>query len=209
MTIRSSSSSSWNPYAEQSSDKDDDESAKKNKKAPQHNQTTSSNYTGVRIDMAGQLLSGMMMNNNNSSNYDYNDIIGSGEEPMDSVELGMKEQEEQHRWRNDNNNNAKDDDFPIPPPPLTTSPRQQNHKETNTSTTTTDEEEGRNYAQAMELSVPPRTLNVERTNKELRLENLRCWKYQGRMVIVCAVIMIIFIFLSFYTREGHNELAWD
>lgn len=165
--------SSWNDNGE--SDKRDE------------TKQAQSNYTGIRINMAGELLSGM------------NECSGhSSEELLDSVEMEIMQEEEEDHWRK-----TKD-------PSAVHSPQ----KETNTSTTT-DEEEGGNYAETMEaaygqrLHVPSQRQKEERKKEPPKYDQCRFWKHQGRLVFVFAFIMGIFLFLTFWTRDVDKTLAWD
>jgi len=152
---------------------------------PQHN------FTGVRINMAGELLGGMKDHNSNYS-----------EDLFDSVEMDIME-EEKH-WRKQ----EKESPEPI------------KQKETTTSTTKDyDEEEARKYAEeSIEITFDQRIMEEtkqpvpsadEGRKKRLRGDRFRFWKYHGPMVAFTFFVMCVFLFLTFWTRFQDKQLSWD
>ena len=182
---------------------------------PQHqeastnNQTSRQNqfqsFTGVRINMAGELLNGMMNGDNDSS-------IES-EEMLDSVEFGVK----QDQRKAGNKRKADTMKKAPPPPPIREDPAKMSpNKETyDTYETSSDEDEARIDGQQVEIIFGHterrrREREEEERKKQLRYDHLRFWKSPEKMVCVFLFIMIIFILLSFWERIfGYKFLSWD
>ena len=155
------------------------------------------NYTGLRIDMTGQVLNGTDDEGGDSS--------FNSDEYLDSVELGVLEEYKKKK----KNKNAKENRL-APHPPL--SPVMQSsspQKETGTSTTA-DEDEARNDTEGVEMSYEQHLQVPQRkTSKQHKFDKFRCWKSPEKMLLVFTIIMIVFLFLAFFTRSGNNMFALE
>jgi len=139
--------------------------------------------TGIRINMAGELLNGTA---NEQESYNSEDML-------DSVELGIingyENKAEMKKKKND-----------------------QNQEIANFTHEISSEEEARNCAEAIKVSYKQSRageVGQDVKQKKLKYSGLRCWKSQTKMAIIFSIITLLFVFLAFLARSGLESISWD
>lgn len=146
---------------------------------PQHQLQS---MTGIRINMAGELLNGTA---NEQESYNSEDML-------DSVELGIingYENKAEMKKKNDRNQEIA-----------------------NFTHETSSEEEARNNTEAIEVSYKQSRageVGQDVKQKKLKYSGLRCWKSQTKMAIIFSIITLFFVFLAFLARSGLESISWD
>lgn len=172
-----------------------DESNPQNQRTMNQPQHLFQSLTGIRINMAGEVLAG------NASGEDSK----SSESELDSVEMGIIQEEKRARQTK---TQQVDDVHSSPNSP---------HKDFDDGSisTVSDEEEARHEKEAIEIlyekdrlsDVGPR--KPPPPKKVLKFQKCRFWKSSTHLLIIFVVIMAVFLFLAFWTHSGDSTLAWD